>query len=150
MADQREFSLTWFVTDLDWSYRIYCLDCKTIVRRPKEFPPCKNDLPYDGENEDLVFLPDEEGKPHVINVAEYFQNRDMFLEVLRSSFWSYIFRVLLSLSSRNFDVVIFKKYKEQMYGEGPVLLSLIKNQTVNILPQLRNELKKWVKVYRFR
>ena len=47
-------------------------------------------------------------------------------------------------------MVIFKKYEEQMYGEGPVLLSLIPNQTVNILPQLRNELKKWVKVYRFR
>ena len=52
--------------------------------------------------------------------------------------------------SRNFDVVIFKKYEEQMYGEGPVLLSLIKNQTVNILPQLRDELKEMVRKQGFR
>ena len=51
---------------------------------------------------------------------------------------------------RNFDVVIFKKYEEQMYGEGPVLLSLIKNQTVNILPQLREELKEMVRKHGFR
>ena len=52
--------------------------------------------------------------------------------------------------SRNFDVVIFKKFEKQMYGEGPVLLSLIKNQTVNILPQLREELKERVKIHGFR
>ena len=52
--------------------------------------------------------------------------------------------------SRNFDVVIFKKYEEQMYGEGPVLLSLIKNQSVNILPQLREELKEMVRIHGFR
>ena len=52
--------------------------------------------------------------------------------------------------SRNFDVVIFKKYEEQMYGEGPVLLSLIANQTVNILPQLREELKEMVRKHGFR
>ena len=52
--------------------------------------------------------------------------------------------------SRNFDVVIFKKYEEQMYGEGPVLLSLIPNQTVNILPQLREELKEMVRKHGFR
>ena len=47
-------------------------------------------------------------------------------------------------------MVIFKKYEEQMYGEGPVLLSLIKNQTVNILPQLREELKEMVMKHGFR
>ena len=47
-------------------------------------------------------------------------------------------------------MVIFKKYEEQMYGEGPVLLSLIKNQTVNILPQLREELKEMVRKHEFR
>ena len=47
-------------------------------------------------------------------------------------------------------MVIFKKFEEQMYGEGPVLLSLIKNQTVNILPQLREELKKMVRNHGFR
>ena len=54
------------------------------------------------------------------------------------------------LISRNFAVVIFKKYEEQMYGEGPVLLSLIANQTVNILPQLREELKEMVRKHGFR
>ena len=47
-------------------------------------------------------------------------------------------------------MVIFKKFEEQMYGEGPVLLSLIKNQTVNILPQLREELKEMVRKHGFR
>ena len=47
-------------------------------------------------------------------------------------------------------MVIFKKYEEQMYGEGPVLLSLIANQTVNILPQLREELKEMVRIHGFR
>ena len=62
----------------------------------------------------------------------------------------HILRVLSSISSRNFDVVIFKKFEKQMYGEGPVLLSLIKNQTVNILPQLREELKERVRIHGFR
>ena len=47
-------------------------------------------------------------------------------------------------------MVIFKKYEKQMYGEGPVLLSLIANQTVNILPQLREELKEMVMKHVFR
>ena len=47
-------------------------------------------------------------------------------------------------------MVIFKKFEKQMYGEGPILLSLIKNQTVNILPQLREELKERVKIHGFR
>ena len=47
-------------------------------------------------------------------------------------------------------MVIFKKYEVQMYGEGPVLLSLIKNQSVNILPQLREELKKMAENHGFR
>ena len=58
--------------------------------------------------------------------------------------------VLLTKKFRNFDVVIFKKYEEQMYGEGPVLLSLIKNQSVNILPQLRQELKEMARIHGFR
>ena len=47
-------------------------------------------------------------------------------------------------------MVIFKKFEKQMYGEGPILLSLIKNQTVNILPQLREELKEMVRIHGFR
>ena len=57
---------------------------------------------------------------------------------------------MMRLLSRNFDVVIFKKFEEQMYREGPVLLSLIVNQTVNILPQLREELKERVRIHGFR
>ena len=84
LADQGKSSLTWSVTDLDWSYRVYCQDCKTVGRRPKRVPPSRRTLPYDGKKrEALVFLPDEEGKVHVINVAEYFQNREKFLEILR-------------------------------------------------------------------
>ena len=30
------------------------------------------------------FQPEEEGKAHVINVVEYFQNKEKFLEILRS------------------------------------------------------------------
>ena len=57
---------------------------------------------------------------------------------------------IIRVLSRNFDVVIFKKFEEQMYREGPVLLSLIVNQTVNILPQLREELKERVRIHGFR
>ena len=84
LADQGKCSLTWSVTDLDWSYRVYCQDCRTVARRPKRIPPRRGNLPYDGKKkEDLVFQPDQEGKAHVINVAEYFQNREKFLEILR-------------------------------------------------------------------
>ena len=84
LADQGKCSLTWSVTDLDWSYRVYCQDCRTVARRPKRVPPSRGNLPYDGKKKEaLVFQPDEEGKAHVINVAEYFQNREKFLEVLR-------------------------------------------------------------------
>ena len=57
---------------------------------------------------------------------------------------------IIMLLSRNFDVVILKKFEEQMYRDGPVLLSLIRNQTVNILPQLREELKENVRIHGFR
>ena len=38
LADQGKSSLTWTVTDLDWSYRVYCQDCRTVARRPKRVP----------------------------------------------------------------------------------------------------------------
>ena len=47
-------------------------------------------------------------------------------------------------------MVIFKVYEDQMYREGPVLLSLIKNKSVNILQQLRDELKESVRIHGFR
>ena len=84
LAVQGRNTLTWSVESLNYSYDVYCQDCMTVARRPKRVPPSKKNLPYDDKKkEDLVFLPDEEGKAHVINVAEYFQNREKFLEVLR-------------------------------------------------------------------
>ena len=47
-------------------------------------------------------------------------------------------------------MVIVKLPEKQMYREGPVLLSLIKTQSENILPQLREELKKSVSIHGFR
>ena len=85
LADQRNSTLSWSVTNLDWSHIVYIRDCKTLGRRPKRVPPSKRTLPYDGKKKAaLVFQPDEEGKAHVINVAEYFQNHAKFLEILRS------------------------------------------------------------------
>ena len=46
--------------------------------------------------------------------------------------------------------MIVKLSEKQMYREGPVLLSLIKTQSVNILPQLREELKKMARIHGFR
>ena len=74
------------------------------------------------------------------------------LKTVNISFVLNLIRIAIfkKLLSRNFDVVIFKKFEEQMYREGPVLLSLIRNQTVNILPQLREELKERVRIHGFR
>ena len=47
-------------------------------------------------------------------------------------------------------MVIVKLPEKQMYREGPVLLSLIKTQSENILPQLREELKESVRIHGFR
>ena len=85
LADQGNSTLSWTVTNLNYSYSVYLKDCKVAGQRPKRVPPSRRTLPYDGEmKEALVFKPEEEGKAHVINVAEYFQNKEKFLEILRS------------------------------------------------------------------
>lgn len=83
------------------------------------------------------------------------RHQTFILDILKTvniSFVLNLIRIAIfkKLLSRNFDVVIFKKFEEQMYREGPVLLSLIRNQTVNILPQLREELKENVRIHGFR
>ena len=84
MAVQRKNTLTWSIETLNYSHDVYCQDCMTVARRPKRVPPCKKNLPYDDKKKEaLVFQPDQEKKAHVVNVAEYFQNREKFLEVLR-------------------------------------------------------------------
>ena len=84
LAVQRQNTLTWSVESLNYSYIVYFKDCKALGRRPKLVQPSKKTLPYDGKKKEaLVFQPDQEGKAHVINVAEYFQNREKFLEILR-------------------------------------------------------------------
>ena len=85
LADQGNSTLSWTVTNLDYSYIVYLKDCKAVGQRPKRVPPSRRTLPYDGKKKEaLVFQPEEEGKAHVINVAEYFQNKEKFLEILRS------------------------------------------------------------------
>ena len=84
MAVQGKNTLTWSVSRLSYSYDVYFKDCKALGLRPKFSQPSKKTLPYDGKKKEaLVFQPDQEGKAHVINVAEYYQNRKKFLEVLR-------------------------------------------------------------------
>ena len=84
MAVQGKNTLSWSVTSLSYSYDVYFKDCRALGLRPKPVKPSKKTLPYDGKKKEaLVFQPDQEGKAHVINVAEYFQNREKFLEVLR-------------------------------------------------------------------
>ena len=85
LADQGNSTLSWTVTNLKYSHSVYCKDCKIVGQRPKRVPPSRRTLPHDGEKKEaLVFQPEEEGKAHVINVAEYFQNHEKFLEILRS------------------------------------------------------------------
>ena len=89
MAEQRKNTLTWSVSRLSYSYEVYFKDCKALGRRPKFVQPSKKTLPYVGKKKEaLVFQPDQEGKAHVINVAEYFRNREKFLEILRSLYSS--------------------------------------------------------------
>ena len=84
LAVQGKNTLTWSVESLNWSHIVYFKDCKALGRRPKFVQPSKKTLPYVGKKKEaLVFQPDQEGKAHVINVAEYFQNREKFLEILR-------------------------------------------------------------------
>ena len=84
LAVQRKSTLTWSVNKLDWSVKVHFNDCRVVSRRPSFAEPSRQTLPYDGEKrEGLVFQPEEEGKAHVINVAEYYQNKDKFLEILR-------------------------------------------------------------------
>ena len=84
LADQRKSTLSWTVTNLDYSYTVYFKDCKALGQRPKPGRPSRRSLPYDGEKKEvLVFQPEEEGKAHVINVAEYFQNKEKFMEIIR-------------------------------------------------------------------
>ena len=87
LAVQRRTTLTWTVDSLKWYYRnVYYKDCKALGLKPKQSRPTKNTLPYDGQKrEALVFQPDGEAwTVHVINVAEYYQNTEKFLQVLRS------------------------------------------------------------------
>ena len=84
LAVQRKSTLTWSVNKLDWSVKVYFKDCRVVGRRPSFAQPSRQTLPYDGKKrEGLVFQPEEAGKAHVINVAEYYQNKDKFLELLR-------------------------------------------------------------------
>ena len=87
LAEKSKSTLSWTVDNLSWAIKDYCKDCKIAGQRPfqQRPPPDRRTLPYKDKDIDkyLESKPDDKVKNRVINVAEYFKNKEKFLEILR-------------------------------------------------------------------
>ena len=149
-AQREDSSLTWTVDDWGWALEKYTEDCNQLdVDTDRKIrPDIKINLPY--EEERLSLEPDKE-KIRVIHVGAYFgnkENKEMFLMIVRlvlSTFPDFSISILNDIIIclyRKFECVIFKLPEIKMYGEGPILMSLKRVSQAEILPQLRDDLKK--------
>ena len=88
IAKKEKSTITWTVSDLEKAYSIYCNDskvCKSLgIKLNKKDRPTRGNLPYKGKNmEDLVFKSNQHHKIHMINIAKYYENQQLFLDLLR-------------------------------------------------------------------
>ena len=86
LAEKSKSTLSWTVDNLHWATQVYCEDCKILGQPPRRPFPARETLPYKDKDVEVLLesKPDAKGKTRVINIAVYYQNKEKFLEILRS------------------------------------------------------------------
>ena len=90
VAKKGKSTITWTVNDIDKAHSTYFKDlrvCKSLgIKFNKKDRPTRGNLPYEKKDKEyLVFKSDQHHKIHMINVAKYYQNEQLFLDLLRFS-----------------------------------------------------------------